>query len=256
MRNIRSPLDGFSLFGGRAAVEVAPPYEEPDSEEPLDPPEGEPDPPIDTPTDPETDEPEPGVDEDFAHPTRLEIEGGQAVIRTTNDPGTFGNAYIAAALDGGEYWEFHVHNSTPQGATFAVGVTTLDMPLNGIPGERATELAWWSDGTIRQDGVTLLSLGSAGTLSRGQRGAIGYAANGDVYLWRNCSALNGGEAVGNLSEAANVYPFAALYSVRTRLNFVFSTANFGCPLPVNFRPIGYAALLPPANLQSEVIIDA
>lgn len=219
-------------------VPTAPDYVEPVGDDPVAPPAGDPVPPTDTPTDPETDAPEPGIDPDFTSATRIEIIDGQAVERTTNDPGTFGVSYVAAELSANEYWEFTVANSTPKNATFAVGVTTLAMPLNGIPGDRATELAWWSDGTVRQNDATLIDLAADGRLARGDRGAIAFGPSGEVRLYKNCTALNAGAAVGSLVTASKVFPFVALFSARTRIDMVFTLGKFGCPVPEGYYPIG------------------
>lgn len=204
---------------------VADPYVPP-TEDPYTPPATPPDEPTVTP------------DPELTDLTRIDIVDGSTVARTTNDPGTFGVSYISASLIGPEYWEFEVMNGTPAGATFAVGITTLAMPLNGIPGDRATEIAWWSDGKIRQNGVTILDLGAAGAMAKGDTGGIAIDASGNVFLWKNCVALNGGTAVGVLAPGAAIYPFVALYSARTKIGFNFSTATYNCSLPVGFYEIG------------------
>lgn len=232
----------------RAGASVAPEYVEPVDDDPIAPPAEEPEPPTVTPIDPVTEEPEPGFDPAFTLTNRIEItDSGQSAIRTTNDPGTFGVAYVATPVTGNEYWEYDIHPGTPRGATFAIGITTLDMPLNGIPGERATEIAWWSDGTIRQNGTTLVNLGSSGQLGRGDLAGMAINAAGQVFLFKNCTALNGGDAVGSLASGTR-YPFVALYSARTRINMNFSTARFDCALPSGFFPIGQAPVLTIAAL--------
>lgn len=228
-------------------IPTAPDYEEPVGDDPVAPPGGDPVPPTTTPVDPETEEPEPGFDPDFVAADRIDIIDGQAAERTTNDPATFGTAYIASEVSAGEYWEFTVNAPTPKNATFAVGVTTLAMPLNGIPGERSTELAWWSDGTVRQNDTTLIDLGADGRLARGDRGAIAFGPSGEVRLFKNCSALNAGAAVGSLVTASKVYPFVALFSARTRVDMVFTLAKFGCPVPEGYYPIGQVPAPSPAR---------
>lgn len=224
-------------------VATAPDYVEPVGDDPVAPPVGEPEPPTTTPTDPETDQPEPGFDPDFTLPDRIEIaDSGQTAVRTTNDPGTFGAAYIATPVSGNEYWEYQIQNGTPKNATFAIGITTLDMPLNGLPGERATEIAWWSDGTIRQNDATLIDLGSAGALARGDLAGIAINDSGEVFLYKNCTALNAGATVGTLAPVDPIYPFVALYSARTRINMNFSLSTFGCTVPDGFYPLGQVPL--------------
>lgn len=234
----RKSLAGLRSGISPIALAAAAPYVPP-VEDPVAPPAGDPVPPTDTPVDPGTGQPEPGIDPGFSNPNRNEItDQKQAVARTSTDPGTFGVTYIASEVSGGEYWEFTVSSNTPRGATFAVGIATLALPLNGIPGDRATELAWWSDGTIRQGGATILDLGDAGKMVAGDRGGLWYAADGGLFLSKNCTALNAGAAVGSLVTAAKVYPFAALYSEKTKLTFTFAASKFGCPVPADFYPIG------------------
>lgn len=229
----------------RGGIGTAPDYEEPVGDDPVDPPITDPEPPTDTPTDPDTDAPEPGIDPDFVMPTRIDItDSGQTAVRTTNDPGTFGVAYVATAVSGDEYWEYEIQTPTPNNATFAVGITTLDMPLNGIPGVRATEIAWWSDGTVRQNDATLIDLGAGGALARGDTAGIAINAAGAVFLYKNCVALNSGTAVGTLAPVDPIYPFVALYSAKTRINMNFSTAAFNCAVPDGFYPLGQVQFTP------------
>jgi hypothetical protein len=220
----------------RNGVETAPDYEEPIDDDPIEPPAGEPEPPTDTPPDADNDnEPEPGFDADYVAPARIDIvEDKQTVVRTSTDPGTWGNAYVASALTGPEYWEVEVAASTPNNATLAVGVSTLAMPLNGIPGELAGTIAYWSDGRVRQNGATLMTLATYG---RKDRIGVSYDADGGVRLFKNCAPLNGGDAVGTLTTSPR-YPFVGLYSTNSRTAFRFALSRFGCALPDEFFPIG------------------
>jgi hypothetical protein len=224
----------------KAGASVAPDYVEPVDDDPIAPPAGEPEPPTITPIDPVTEEPEPGFDPAFTLSNRIDItDSGQSAVRTTNDPNTYGIAYVASPISGNEYWEYDIRPGTPRNATFAIGIATLAMPLNGIPGERATEIAWWSDGTVRQNGTTLVNLGSAGQLGRGDLAGMAINAAGEVFLFKNCTALNAGAAVGSLASGTR-HPFVALYSARTQITMQFSTARFDCALPDGFFPIGQA----------------
>jgi hypothetical protein len=226
----------------KAGASVAPDYVEPVDDDPIAPPAGEPEPPTTTPIDPVTEEPEPGFDPAFTLSNRIDItDSGQSAVRTTNDPNTYGIAYVASPISGNEYWEYDIRPGTPRNATFAIGIATLAMPLNGIPGERATEIAWWSDGTVRQNGATLVSLGSAGQLGRGDLAGMAINAAGQVFLFKNCTALNAGAAVGSLASGTR-HPFVALYSARTQITMQFSTARFDCALPDGFFPIGQVPL--------------
>jgi hypothetical protein len=228
-------------------AETAPDYEEPVGDEPIPAPDGEPEAPTDTPTDPATDEPEPGFDEDYVAPERIEItDNKQTVVRTETDPGTWGNAYVASALTGPEYWEVEVASSTPNNATLAVGVSTLDMPLNGTPGELAGTIAYWSDGRVRQNGTTLATLATYG---RRDRIGVSYGADGGVRFYKNCVALNSGNAVGSVTGSPR-YPFVGLYSANTRTAFRFALSRFGCALPAEFYPIGQV----PAGLLFDVVL--
>lgn len=221
---------GFRARGGASA----PPYVAP-TEDPVDPPAGEPDPPTDTPTDPDTGTPEPGFDPNYVEPTRIEItDSKQTVVRTSADPGTWANAYIAAALSGAQYWEIAIANSTPRNATLAVGVSTLAMPLNGIPGALAGTIAYWSDGSVKQNGATIATLAPYG---RGDRIGVLYGTDGSVRFYKNCSPLNGGASVGQIL-AAPRYPFAGLYSADTRVAFKFSLSHFACSVPTGGSTIG------------------
>lgn len=219
---------GLSLTALRGGVNdpAAPDYEEPD-EPPIDPPEGDP-----PPTDP------PEFDPDYVAPLRLDvIDDGEGVIRLAVEENTWANAYIAAPISGPEYCEIEIHMSTPRNATMAVGFSTLAMPLNGIPGELPGTIAYWSDGRVRQNGVTLATLSTWG---RGDR--IGIALDELQRFLRglNCSALS--SALGDLSAAATLYPFIGLYSTGARARFRFSVASFGCTLPDGFYPIGQVPL--------------
>jgi hypothetical protein len=267
MREIRSPLTGFSLFV-RPPVPVAPPYEEPVDDDPILPPQDEqeepidPTPPDDTPIDPETDEPEPGFPDDYVAPERIDIEetgpgnsgNRQTVIRTEADPGTWANAYIATPVAGGEYCEIEIHNSTPAGATLAVGISTLDMPLNGIPGNLPGTIAWWSDGTVRQDGQVIGNLPTWG-----RRDRLSLMLNRALEMLGAKGCAFNAETFGDLSDAPRtLYVFVGMYSTGSRARFHFSTANFACERPAGFYPIGQVPppLDAPDNLQAEVILDA
>jgi len=242
---------GAHIRARGASVPVAPAYEEP-TEPPDEPPEGEPDPPTDTPVDPVTDEPEPGVDPVFAAPERIELDGTkQTVIRTETDPNTWGNAYVAAALSGPEYWEILVQNSTPKNATLAVGVSTLAMPLNGIPGALPGTIAYWSDGNVWQDGEIIATLATYG---RGDRIGVSYAYGGGVRFFKNCVAQNSGNAVGDVTGSPR-YPFVGLYSSGTRTAFRFSTSKFSCAVPVGFYPIGQLPIRITAEGETRVDAD-
>lgn len=222
------------ILGLIEAVPEAPDYVEPADDDPIASPSGEPDQPLDTPTDSETSEPEPGIDSDFAMPARLEItDASQGVQRTETDPGTWGNAYVAALLTGPEYWEVLIQNSTPRNATIATGVSTLAMPLNGTPGALNGTIAYWSNGEVRQNGAVIATLSTYG---RGDRIGISYDTDGGVRLFKNCAPLNGGAAVGTVS--GDVYPFVGLYSAESRTLYRFALSKFGCTVPDGFHPIG------------------
>jgi len=237
---------GLPSFG--AVASLAPPYVEPVGDTPVLPPAGDPTPPTGTPTDPETSNPEPGIDPSYTSPTRIEVaDSGQTAIRTTNDPATFGVAYIATAISGNEYWEYEIQQATPKNATFAVGIATLALPLNGIPGDRATEIAWWSDGTIRQNSATILDLGDGGALARSDTAGVAINGAGEVFLFKNCAALNAAAAVGTLAPAGAIYPFVALYSAKTRINMNFSNSTFVCAVPIGFYPVGQVVTQMPAG---------
>lgn len=221
--------------------EIAPPYVEPE-EEPDSPPAGDPTPPIDTPIDPDTDEPEPGVDPDFVHATRIEVtDQRQTVIRTDADPGTWGNAYVASELNGFDYWELHIAQSTPNDATLAVGATNELLPLNGIPGDLADTVAYWSNGDVRQNGV---ATGGFATFGRGDKisvardrdtGRVWFAKNG---TWLGSTpAVSGSGHQGTLTGADPYFPFIALYSASSRASFKFITSKFTYSVPTGFYPI-------------------
>jgi len=237
----------LNKFAGATDSE-APPYVEPE-EEPDAPPVGDPDPPTDTPEDPDTEEPEPGVDPDFVHATRIEVaDQKQTVIRTSADPNTWGNAYVAAELEGYDYWEIHVQNSTPRNATLAVGITNMDLPLNGIPGDTAGALAYWSSGVTRINGV---DTGGFATFGRGDKisiardyetGRVWFAKNGD---WLGSTpAVAGSGHQGTLLADGPYYPFVALYSTSAEVSFKFITSKFTHDVPDGFYPIGQTPALP------------
>jgi len=207
------------------------------------PPTGDPTPPVDTPTDPDTSEPEPGVDPDFAEPTRIEITGQkQTVIRTEADPGTWGNAYIAAELGGYDYWEIHISSGTPRNATLAVGVSNLDLPLNGIPGDEAETVAYWSSGVVRNNGAD-----TSGFPTFGRGDKIGVARDKDtgrIWFAKNGTWLGSTPVVGDtghqgtLTGSGPYYPFTALYSGGTSVTFKFAASKFAYSVPSGFYPIG------------------
>ena len=224
---------GLSGAGRARPAPTAPDYEEP-IEDDIPPPEGEPEDQTETPIDPETDEPEPGIDPDFTEPDRIEvIEDNQGVTRTEVDPNTWAVAYVAAEVSGPEYCEIEIHPSTPRNATMAVGFTTLAMPLNGIPGELAGTIAWWSNGDVRQNGVTIGTLAPWG---RGDRLGLALDELKRFLKGLNCGTIS--SALGDLSAAGTLYPFVALYSTGSRARFRFSLSTFGCPIPEGFYPIG------------------
>jgi hypothetical protein len=235
---------------GDDGVETAPDYVEPVGDEPLMPPPGEPTEPTDTDLDPDTGEPEPGIDPDYAEPTRIELsDDKQTVIRTEADEGTWGNAYVATALTGPEYWEIEVANSTPIGATLALGVSTLDMPLNGVPGKLPGTIAYWSDGRVFQNDTVIATLATYG---RGDRIGVSYAADGGVRFSKNCTWLNSGNAVGSVTGSPR-FPFVGLYSANSRTAFRFSTSKFGCAVPEGFYPIGQVPVPPDVGVVHEVM---
>lgn len=221
---------------------TASPYVPPE-EEPDDPPVGEPVPPEDTPIDPETEEPEPGIDPNFVEPTRVEVSGNkQTVIRTESEPNTWGNAYIATPADGYDFWEIQIGNSTPKNATLAVGISNLTLPLNGIPGDLPGTLAYWSNGSIRINGVDTngfptFAKGNKISIARDKdTGRIWFAKNG---VWFGSTPIVGGSGhQGTLLGSGPYYPFVGLYSAGSQVHFNFITSKFSYPAPTGFYPLG------------------
>jgi hypothetical protein len=221
---------------------VAPPYVAPD-EDPMLPPTGAPEEPVDTPTDPDTGNPEPGIDPDYVEPTRIEVTGQkQTAIRTTADPGTWGNAYIATTADGYDYWEIHIATSTPKNATLAVGITNLDLALNGIPGDEAETLAYWSSGVTRTGGVDTSGFP---TFGRGDKIMIARDNDtGNIWFGKNGTWLGSTPAVagsghqGTLTGSGPYYPFVGLYSTGAQASFKFASSKFAYSVPTGFHPLG------------------
>jgi hypothetical protein len=227
---------GLTLSRGGEIDVPAPDYEEPD-EVLLEPPTGEPVAPDDTPIDPATDEPVPGFDPDFVMPGRIVIDGDKrGVSRSSADANTWAVAYVATALTGAEYFEVTIHPSTPRNATMAIGISTLDMPLNGIPGELPGTIAYWSDGRVRQDGATIATLATWG-----RSDLLGIAMDGlrQFLAAKNCAAISA--PLGSFG-SGTLYPFVALFSTGAQARFNFASSDFVCTVPEGVFPVAQVDL--------------
>lgn len=213
------------LFGRQEAVVVAPPYEPPTEPE-QPPPVGEPEPPPGE---------DPVVDPGFTEPTRIDIvESGKTVIRNNVDPGTWGNAYVNVAAEAMNYCELSIDPSTPKDATLAVGFSTLDMPLNGVPGKLSTTIAHWSDGRVFQNNAVLGNLPVFG-----RRNNLGLMLTRLLALAVSKGCVISVDEYGDLSAAGKpLYVFVGMYSTGARAKFSFAVSDFACGLPPGYVPLG------------------